>query len=131
MSYARYYITLDSTLLATRPAFTAGTPLRFTAGGQWKEMTIRGVDSRGAAVPARVLKTQMETQPGGGTLLWVADHIYECVFSDRPIDQSFLDSLRPAAQKPIFGLDLLCDPHDPAVAKFGDCLLYTSPSPRD
>jgi len=121
MSYARYYLTFYSKLLAQEPAFIQGTPLVFTAGKQWTEMTIRGVsvDSRRAAVPASLLATQVKMKQGGGELLWVADHIYECVFSDFPIGDSFLHYLRPACQLGIYGHDLLCYPSHQDLAKFG------------
>ncbi|XYH95459.1 hypothetical protein ACMHYB_47910 [Sorangium sp. So ce1128] len=86
MSYARYYITPQSPLLAPKLNFTALKP--------WIQVAIRGVDPGGKAIDSPPLHVQQ----GRGTLDLRADCVYEMYFSDVIVDQKVLDALRAAGQ---------------------------------
>ncbi|WP_437502248.1 hypothetical protein [Sorangium sp. So ce1099] len=88
MRYARYYI---------MPRSSQATTLSFTAGQQWVQVAIRGVDSHGNAIK----KPPLKVQQGGGTLDLRAGCVYEMYFSDHIIKD--LGALRAAGEKPLRG----------------------------
>ncbi|XXY53266.1 hypothetical protein WME91_19235 [Sorangium sp. So ce269] len=97
MSHARYYV---------RPRSPQATQLSFTAGQQWVQVAIRGVDRGGNAIK----KPFLEVQQGRGTLHLTADCVYEMYFSDHIIKEEELDSLKAPGQDSLHGDGIVFSP---------------------
>ncbi|WP_437291124.1 hypothetical protein [Sorangium sp. So ce406] len=107
MSYARYYI---------MPRSPQATKLSFTAGQQWVQVAIRGVDPHGNAIS----KPPLKIKQGGGTLDLSASCVYEMYFSDVIIDQKMLDGLKGAGQSQLPGNGITFSPSLGGIAQHAE-----------